>query len=507
MMRNFIIIYFLLNSIFCFNIDQYYRKQFKNGTSDPHLKLSNKSSENIVPLLKYSQNIPKNATLLKIDKNQTIISCSKFPYQELLSQYINQFLQKKRETSSFYLEEFILIVKILYYKYAPLKEIKNEFKSMNLSITDEFEYELSNYLKEYIDAIYSQLNSEKYSFKYNINNNDFIKRYNLENNFIPYEVYDYMMESIEQNKNKKVMNYIKSFLSNKKDEFLKLFYYINENGNTLSYPQYQEIYLGIRNKTNYMKSTYICLYISPITDMLDIKVNTKSRVVSLNPYPIFNNSILLYTNNPMRVSDNNGTLTKFFTVSNENIFFQYHYLFKDFKKYNPKKYLYLKSIDIIFPKKLIDGPESKKITTCHFLNICRGLITNDENTYKMTEFIGDSTENPLLVNFGRLLFLDEELLNENNKEKFQLFLRSFAKGTKINEENEILAYLFYYQQLNREISHYKDFFNDIINKEKEIEENKDLFRLIEMNLDIVLKNYKFILDKLENMLTKQIMDI
>ena len=152
-MRIFII-YFLLTTIFCFNIDEYYRKQFKNGTSDPHLKLANKSSENIVPLIKYSQNIPKNATLLKIDKNQTLISCSKFPYQELLSQYINQFLQKKRETSSFYLEEFILIVKILYYKYAPLKEIKNEFKSMNLSIEDEFEYELSVYLNEYLEAIW-----------------------------------------------------------------------------------------------------------------------------------------------------------------------------------------------------------------------------------------------------------------------------------------------------------------------------------------------------------------
>ena len=505
-MRKFII-YFLLTTIFCFNIDGYYRKQFKNGTSDPHLKLANKSSENIVPLIKFSQNIPKNATLLKIDKNQILISCSKFPYQQLLSQYINQYLQKKKEISSFYLEEFILIVKILYYRYAPLKEIKNEFKSMNLSIEDEFEYELSAYLKEYLDAIYSQLNSEKYNFNNNIYHNDFIKRYNLENNFIPNEVYDYIMESIEVNSNKKVMNYIKSFLANRKDEFLKLFYYINENGYTLSYPQYQEIYLGIRNKTNYMKSTYVCLYISPITDMLDVKVNTKNRVVSLNPYPIYNSSILLYTNTPIRVSDSNGTLTKYFTVSNENVFFQFHYLFEDFKKYNPKKYLYLKSIDIIFPKKLIDGPDSKKVTTCHVLNICRGLINYDENTYKMTQFIGDSTENPLLINFGRLVFLDEELLNENNKEKFQIFLRSFSHGTKINEENEILAYLFYYQQLNREISNYKDFFNDIINKEKEIEDNKDLFRLIELNFDIVLKNYNFILDKLENMLAKQIIDI
>ena len=506
-MKNFII-YILLITIFCFDIDEYYRKQFKNGTADPHLKLANKTSENVVPLIKYSQNIPKNATLLKIDKNQTIISCSKFPYQELLSQYINQYLEKKRETSSFYLEEFILIVKILYYKYAPLKEIKNEFKPLNLSITDEFEYELNDYLKEYIDAIYSQLNSKKYTFNSNIYyHNDFVKRYNLENNFIPNEVYDYIMESIEINQNKKVMNYIKSFLSNRKDEFLKLFYYINEKGNTLSYPQYQEVYLGIKNKTSYLKSTYVCLYISPITDMLDVKVNKKSRITSLNPYPIFNSSILLYTVSPISVIDNNGTLTKHYTVGNENVFFQFYHLFEDFKIYNPKNYLYLKSIDIIFPKKLIDGKDNKKISTCHYMNICRGLITNDENTYKMTHFIGDSTENPLLINFGRLVFLDEELLNENNKEKFQLFLRSFASRTKINDENEILAYLFYYQQLNRAIISYKDFFNDIINKEKEIEENKDLFRLIELNFDIVLKNYNFILDKLENMLTKQIMDI
>ena len=503
---NKIIFSFLLTTIFSLNIDKYYRKQFTKDTADPHLKLSNKTSENSIPFIKFTENIPRNATLLKVDKNQTLISCSKFPYHELLSQYINQFFQKKLISSSFYSEVFILVLKILYYKYAPLKEIKNEFKNMNLNITDEFEYELNSHLMEYINVIYSQLNSNKYNFNFSKYNKDFIKRYNLEDNFIPNDIFDYIMERIELNKNKKVMNYIKSFLLNKKEEFIKLFNYINANGFSLAYPQYQEIYLGIKNITDYLKSTSICIYISPITDMLDTKVNIKNKNFAFNAYPVFNQSILLYTISPINIKDNNATLTKFFTVSNENLFFQYNYLFNEFKEFHPNKYIYSKSIDIIVPRKLLDGKGNKKVSTCHFMNICRGLITNDKDTYKMSNFISISSENPHLINFGRLLFMDENLLDENNKEKFQLFIRSFSKGTKINDENEFLSHLFYYEQLNREIGNYKDYFDDIKNKQKDIEENKDLFRLIELNLEVVLMNYNLILDKLENMLTRQIMD-
>ena len=496
--------FLLLNIIFCFNIDEYYRKQFTNETGDPHLKLTNKTNDIDVPLIKFTENIPRNSTLLKINKNQILISCSKFPYDDLLFQYINQYFSIKRITSSFYTELFNLLIKILYYRYAPLDEIEKEFKSMNISLNEKYEYKLNAEQMEYIEAIYAQLNSSKYNFDLNKYNKDLLKRYYLEDNLIANEVYDYILERIILNKNEKIVNYLNSFLLNKKDEFIKLFNYINSNGFSASYPQYEEFFLGIKNNTNYIN--YICVYISPITDMLDTKVNLKKGAFSFNAYPIRNQSLLLYTKSPINMKDNNSTLTKYFTVSNDNIFFQFNYIYDDYKKYNLKKYLYSKPIDIIFPKKIIESTGNKKLSACRITNICRGLMSFDQNKFKMSNFISSTSENPNLINFGRLLFMDEELLNEDNKEKFELFIRSFSLGTKINDDNEFLSNLFYYEQLNREIIKYKDLFNDINNKEKEIEENKDLYRLVEINLKVVLANYNFILDNMERILTHEITD-
>ena len=496
--------FLLLNIIICFNLDEYYRKQFTNETADPHLKLTNKTSDSDIPLIKFTENIPRNSTLLKINKNQILISCSKYPYDDLIFQYINQYFSIKRITSSFYTEVFNLLVKILYYKYAPLDEIEKEFKTLNISINEKYEYKLNSELMEYIEAIYAQLNYSKYNFDLSKYNKDLLKRFYLEDNLIASEVYDYILERIKLNKNEKIVDFLKSFLSNKKDEFIKLFNYLNSNGFSASYSQFEEFYLGIKNKTNHIN--YFCVYISPITDMLNTKINLKKGAFSFNAFPIKNQSLLLYTNSPINMKDHNNTLTKYFTVSNNNIFFQFNYLYDDYKKYNLKEYLYTKPIDIIFPKKIIESKGNKKLSTCQITNICRGLMSYDKNSFKMSNFISSTSENPNLLNFGRLLFMDEELLNESNKEKFELFIKSFSRGTKINDENELLAHLFYYEQLNREIIKYKDLFNDVINKGKEIEENKDLYRLVEINLKVVLANYNFMLDKIERILNHEIID-
>ena len=496
--------FLLLNIIICFNLDEYYRKQFTNETADPHLKLTNKTSDSDIPLIKFTENIPRNSTLLKINKNQILISCSKYPYDDLIFQYINQYFSIKRITSSFYTEVFNLLVKILYYKYAPLVEIEKEFKTLDISINEKYEYKLNSELMEYIEAIYAQLNYSKYNFDLSKYNKDLLKRFYLEDNLIASEVYDYILERIKLNKNEKIVDFLKSFLSNKKDEFIKLFNYLNSNGFSASYSQFEEFYLGIKNKTNHIN--YFCVYISPITDMLNTKINLKKGAFSFNAFPIKNQSLLLYTNSPINMKDHNNTLIKYFTVSNNNIFFQFNYLYDDYKKYNLKKYLYTKPIDIIFPKKIIESKGNKKLTTCQITNICRGLMSYDQNLFKMSNFISSTLENPNLLNFGRLLFMDEEILNEGNKEKFELFIKSFSRGTKINDENELLTHLFYYEQLNREIIKYKDLFNDIINKEKDIEDNKDLYRLVEINLKVVLANYNFMLDKIERILNHEIID-
>ena len=144
------------------------------------------------------------------------------------------------------------------------------------------------------------------------------------------------------------------------------------------------------------------------------------------------------------------------------------------------------------------------------LQICRGLIPNDKNSYKMSNLISSSALNEHLITFGRLLFIDEERLNENDQKKFNLILRSFAYGSKISDDNEFLSRLFYLEQLNKGTTHYKELFSDVIKKEKDIKEKKednDLFKLIEMNFRCVLNNYNFLLDSMEVILNREILDI
>ena len=152
----------------------------------------------------------------------------------------------------------------------------------------------------------------------------------------------------------------------------------------------------------------------------------------------------------------------------------------------------------------------KKLSVCQMLQICRGLMPNDKDSYKMTNLISSSTLNEHLITFGRLLFTDEELLNEDNQKKFNLILRSYAYGSKISDDNEYLAHLFYLEQLSKEMENYKEFFKDIINKEKNIKEkkeDKDLFKLIEMNYRCILNNYNLLLDSMERILNREILDI
>jgi len=501
-------LFFLLN--FCFNIDidEYYRKQFINAPLNIQVNLTNKTSSTDIPKIKFYKDIPKNSSLLNITKDKIIISCSKFPYDELLFQYINQYLSVKRISSSFYSEIFNLLVKILYYKYAPLEEIKKDFE--NSTEFKDYEYELSKEKMEYIDVIYSRLNSSKYNFDTEKFDKDLIKKYQLEGGLIASELYDYIIDLIKNNKNEKILSYLKSFLFNKKEEFIKLFNYLNLNGFSLSYPHFEEFYYGIKNMSDYMKANYICVLLSPILDLLDTQVNIKDKGFTFYTYPQLNTSLILYTTQEVKKKDSNGILTKFFSVSNENLFFQHNYLFDEYKKYNTNKFIYTKPINILLDKKLLDGKMRKKLSVCQMLQICRGLMPNDKDSYKMTNLISSSTLNEHLITFGRLLFTDEELLNEDNQKKFNLILRSYAYGSKISNDNEYLSHLFYLEQLSKEMENYKEFFKDIINKEKNIKEkkeDKDLFKLIEMNYRCILNNYNLLLDSMERILNREILDI
>ena len=503
-------IFFLFLLSFCLNIDiyNYYQRQFTTAPLKIPVNLTNKTSPNEMPKIKFYKDIPNNSSILNISKEQIIISCSKFPYDEMLYQYINQYLSVKRISSAFYSELFNLIVKILYYKYAPLDSIKNDF--INMTEAAELEFELSKEKMEYIDIIYSRLNDSKYNFDTEKFDKDLIKKYQLEGGIMASDLYDYIIDLIKNNKNEKILNNLKSFLFDKKSEFIKLFNYLNSNAISISYPHFEEFYYGIKNMSDYMKANYLCVFISPILDLLDTKVNIKDKGFTFFAYPQLNSSLLLYTNNNIKVKETNGILTKYFSISNENLFFQHNYAFDEYKKYNFNKYIYTKPIEILFDKKLLDGKQKKKLSVCQMLQICRGLIPNDKNSYKMSNLISSSALNEHLITFGRLLFIDEERLNENDQKKFNLILRSFAYGSKISDDNEFLSRLFYLEQLSKGTTHYKELFSDVIKKEKDIKEKKednDLFKLIEMNFRCVLNNYNFLLDSMEVILNRQILDI
>ena len=503
-----IFLLFLLS--FCLNIDiyDYYQRQFTTAPLKIPVNLTNKTSPNEMPKIQFYKDIPNNSSILNISKEQIIISCSKFPYDEMLYQYINQYLSVKRISSAFYSELFNLIVKILYYKYAPLDSIKNDF--INMTEAAELEFELGKEKMEYIDIIYSRLNDSKYNFDTEKFDKDMIKKYQLEGGIMASDLYDYIIDLIKNNKNEKILNNLKSFLFDKKSEFIKLFNYLNSNAISISYPHFEEFYYGIKNMSDYMKANYLCVFISPILDLLDTKVNIKDKGFTFFAYPQLNSSLLLYTNNNIKVKETNGILTKYFSISNENLFFQHNYAFEEYKKYNFNKYIYTKPIEILFDKKLLDGKQKKKLSVCQMLQICRGLIPNDKNSYKMSNLISSSALNEHLITFGRLLFIDEERLNENDQKKFNLILRSFAYGSKISDDNEFLSRLFYLEQLSKGTTHYKELFADVIKKEKDIKEKKednDLFKLIEMNFRCVLNNYNFLLDSMEVILNREILDI
>ena len=503
-----IFLLFLLS--FCLNIDiyDYYQRQFTTAPLKIPVNLTNKTSPNEMPKIQFYKDIPNNSSILNISKEQIIISCSKFPYDEMLYQYINQYLSVKRISSAFYSELFNLLVKILYYKYAPLDSIKNDF--INMTEAAELEFELGKEKMEYIDIIYSRLNDSKYNFDTEKFDKDLIKKYQLEGGIMASDLYDYIIDLIKNNKNEKILNNLKSFLFDKKSEFIKLFNYLNSNAISISYPHFEEFYYGIKNMSDYMKANYLCVFISPILDLLDTKVNIKDKGFTFFAYPQLNSSLLLYTNNNIKVKETNGILTKYFSISNENLFFQHNYAFDEYKKYNFNKYIYTKPIEILFDKKLLDGKQKKKLSVCQMLQICRGLIPNDKNSYKMSNLISSSALNEHLITFGRLLFIDEERLNENDQKKFNLILRSFAYGSKISDDNEFLSRLFYLEQLSKGMKHYKELFSDVIKKEKDIKEKKednDLFKLIEMNFRCVLNNYNFLLDSMEVILNREILDI
>ena len=503
-----IFLLFLLS--FCLNIDiyDYYQRQFTTAPLKIPVNLTNKTSPNEMPKIQFYKDIPNNSSILNISKEQIIISCSKFPYDEMLYQYINQYLSVKRISSAFYSELFNLIVKILYYKYAPLDSIKNDF--INMTEAAELEFELGKEKMEYIDIIYSRLNDSKYNLDTEKFDKDMIKKYQLEGGIMASDLYDYIIDLIKNNKNEKILNNLKSFLFDKKSEFIKLFNYLNSNAISISYPHFEEFYYGIKNMSDYMKANYLCVFISPILDLLDTKVNIKDKGFTFFAYPQLNSSLLLYTNNNIKVKETNGILTKYFSISNENLFFQHNYAFDEYKKYNFNKYIYTKPIEILFDKKLLDGKQKKKLSVCQMLQICRGLIPNDKNSYKMSNLISSSALNEHLITFGRLLFIDEERLNENDQKKFNLILRSFAYGSKISDDNEFLSRLFYLEQLSKGTTHYKELFSDVIKKEKDIKEKKednDLFKLIEMNFRCVLNNYNFLLDSMEVILNREILDI
>ena len=503
-----IFLLFLLS--FCLNIDiyDYYQRQFTTAPLKIPVNLTNKTSPNEMPKIQFYKDIPNNSSILNISKEQIIISCSKFPYDEMLYQYINQYLSVKRISSAFYSELFNLIVKILYYKYAPLDSIKNDF--INMTEAAELEFELGKEKMEYIDIIYSRLNDSKYNFDTEKFDKDMIKKYQLEGGIMASDLYDYIIDLIKNNKNEKILNNLKSFLFDKKSEFIKLFNYLNSNAISISYPHFEEFYYGIKNMSDYMKANYLCVFISPILDLLDTKVNIKDKGFTFFAYPQLNSSLLLYTNNNIKVKETNGILTKYFSISNENLFFQHNYAFEEYKKYNFNKYIYTKPIEILFDKKLLDGKQKKKLSVCQMLQICRGLIPNDKNSYKMSNLISSSALNEHLITFGRLLFIDEERLNDNDQKKFNLILRSFSYGSKISDDNEFLSRLFYLEQLSKGTTHYKELFSDVIKKEKDIKEKKednDLFKLIEMNFRCVLNNYNFLLDSMEVILNREILDI
>ena len=481
-----------INETFTENLSIYYKKIFNSTSKDRNLQLKINTTTNL-PFIFTPIDLKANTTLFKLKINRILSSCIEYPYKEHLTFLLKNFFKGNSLNSDIYTEAFSLVIQIMYFKFADKKLFKEYFNN----ITQNYTFELNDELNEYIDIIFQIINNdENFIGKENYNHtsetyNKLIKKYDLFDfvKEVTHGIYDYLISALK-NFDKNSKENILSFLGEKKTEFIRLFYFINKHTNPLTYDSFKKAFFNDSNTNDTNNDDYDnekkrCLYLTPITDILDLEFNKIDSAYALFSFPL-NNSLLYYTKDTIK----KGEVKKNLIITSTNGFFDYG------KKYIFNRDANLLNYDVTFKRSLIDNNTNNDflINAAKVTGYLDNIYIHNNDYYKTEIILSNKNLNNKIFVLGRLLYFNEKI---EEKKKKEFYIISLVRQFVLSTENEINADFFYYLCLNTFLKTTSQIFEDLENYDLYNEEEKDLIDLVYMQYDILYFNYVELFNKME----------
>jgi hypothetical protein len=294
-------------------------------------------------------------------------------------------------------------------------------------------------------------------------------------------VYDYVIEGLKNNTNENNNNeIILSFVDNKKDLFIRLFYYIYERAIPISGNVFEKVFntseLITPNTHGY------CVMLSPVTDLLITKVNKDKHYYNFDTFAYTdikkNNRtyVLFYT----KLNINEGPIVRYSLLTNEDAFLDLNITSKDLD-FNSRQIKVNINRDIFTDNK----KENKHLQICQMTHNCGDIRFVDGTVFAEFSLIEDKL-NPRMVNVGRFVNLKDDEIKDVN-----LIASTFVNEGVVNYENEMKAIVWVINAMGKDFGLFDKLFNG--NNEERFD---DVWDLGYINYNINLKNYEMALEQM-----------
>ena len=479
--------FFILSTLFILNIhytfcsdkeSSFFTKQFSSFAKDKRLTINTSSFPYQVLT---SKDIPANATLFKISPSQMFSSCSSFPYKEEISSLIISYLKQQRIVrGETYHEALILIFQLFYFQFNNIEQTKQLFKE---NITN-FRYEINQTLQDYIHSI-SEVSKQLayFDMQTNPSKQKYLNKLGIthRNYEIVSTVYDYVVEGLKNNTNENNNNeIILSFVDNKKDLFIRMFYYIYERAIPISGNVFEKVF-NISESITPNTHGY-CIMLSPVTDLLVTKVNKDKHYYNFDTYAYTdikkNNRtyVLFYT----KLNINEGPIVRYSLLTNEDAFLDLNITSKDLD-FNSRQIKVEINRDVFTENK----KENKHLQICQMTRNCGDIRFVDGTVFAEFSLIEDKL-NPRMVNIGRFVNLKDDEIKDVN-----LISSTFVNEGVVNYENEMKAIVWVINAMGKDFGLFDKLFNS--NNEERFD---DVWDLAYINYNINLKNYEMGLEQM-----------
>jgi hypothetical protein len=491
----------------------YYRNIFKFNTQQAYSDIE--IYEHLGDLFLYTSTpIPANQTIISIANDNILSGCQYYPYKhillKLLSDYFNQ-TPKQIPHFEIYIHTISFVYELMYFAYVDkevpyLPALVTDVKTYDkITESEFFKFTLNQKQKDFLEEI-TDYDDKHINYTYTQNEENIMKKVNIEDTSLKIvtSAYNYVRETLRWDTkiSKGRKDLILSFLSNRR-LFYKIYYYVNKYSFPITMNQYITINKQFKSKDineynkrlqNQKTPIKNCFILSPLLSLIRININgdpSKTKPMNFD-FNIKDNHLLLTSKHELP----QGEIFKELTMPNANALFDFGY--------NKNTNYTLKKSLLTFPKDYFGNDKRRNV--CH-LSYCEG-IGADKYSYKGEFLFSSNNINPMLLNLGRLIALDEDdIVNVEESAKV------FERRQFISVDNEIKALSNYAKIVLNEIQKYPIVI-DILrkNNRKEVKEytkgftkkEGDLLVIGFVNFDIDVNNIKFTLEKQEEYIIKEI---